>query len=61
MIEGQEDTPMALLVESMITEMPLRGILMLGDGALNREMLDALLVMINGQFFKGLLQFLRAR
>ncbi|MBC8504426.1 MAG: glycoside hydrolase family 3 C-terminal domain-containing protein [Anaerolineales bacterium] len=53
MIAGMEDTPTAMLMEVMIKELPLRGMLMMGDGPLNREMLDALLVMINGEFFKG--------
>jgi beta-glucosidase len=61
MIRGREDTPMAQLLESMIEEMPLRGMLMMGDGSLNREMLDALVMMINGKFFKGLWELLKAR
>ena len=46
MLQGQEDTPTALLTHSMVREMPLRTMLMMGDGSLNREMLEALLVMI---------------
>jgi len=53
MVEGMEDTPMGLLMEAMVQEMPLRSMLMMGEGPLNREMLDALLIMINGKFFKG--------
>jgi beta-glucosidase len=53
MIQGEEDTPTALLMESMAREMPLRGILMAGDGSITREMLDALLLLLNGNFFKG--------
>jgi beta-glucosidase len=53
MIEGQEDTPMGLLMESMMAEMPLRSMLMMGGDALNREMLEGLLKMINGKFFSG--------
>jgi beta-glucosidase len=54
MIEGQEDTPIALLMAAMAREMPLRGMLMVGDGSITREMLDALLVVINGRPLKGL-------
>jgi len=64
MIEGMEDTPVALLMEAMAKEMPLRSMLMLGGGSLTREMLDALLVMINGKFFRGagaLIKAARAR
>ncbi|MFC1878704.1 beta-glucosidase [Chloroflexota bacterium] len=53
MIEGQEGTPTALLMEAMVRELPLRGMLMNGDGRLTREMLDALVVILNGEFFKG--------
>jgi len=53
MIEGQEDTPMGLLMNAMMKEMPLRSMLMFGEGPLNREMLEGLLTMINGKFFSG--------
>ncbi len=59
MIEGKEDTPMALLMEATSREMPLRGMLM-GDTPLNREMLEALLLMMNGRFFKGLFAVVHA-
>jgi beta-glucosidase len=61
MIQGQEDTPTGLLLQTMLHEMPLRGMLMMGDGSLNRGMLEALVMMINGQFLKGLVAFLKAR
>jgi len=60
MIEGQEDTPTALLMESMAREMPLRGMLMVGDGSVTREMLDALLLLLNGDFFKGAWALIKA-
>jgi len=59
MIKGQEDSVMGLLLRSMIQEMPLRSMLMMG-GPLNRPKLEALLLMINGHYFKGLVAFLRA-
>ncbi len=59
MVAGKEDTPMALLMEAMSREMPLRSMLM-GDTPLNREMLEALLLMMNGRFFKGLFALVRA-
>ena len=59
MIQGKEDTPMAQLMIAIIREMPLRTMLMMGDGTLNREQLEALLMMINGRFFKGLGAFLK--
>lgn len=60
MIAGLEDTPTALLMHAMIKEMPLRGMLVFGGGVLNRAMLEALLVMINGKFLEGLAALLRA-
>ena len=61
MIAGDEDTPTALMMKTMIKEMPLRNLLMMGDGPLNAGMLDGLLTMMNGKFFKGLFALLAAR
>jgi beta-glucosidase len=58
MIQGQEDTPMAVLMEAMVNDLPLRGILMMG-GPLSRKKLDALLLMINGHFLKGLMAWFK--
>jgi beta-glucosidase len=58
MVVGKEDTPMALLMEAVSHEMPLRGMLM-GDSPFSREMLEALLLMMNGRFFKGLFALIR--
>jgi hypothetical protein len=60
LIAGQEDTPMGLLMEAMSREMPLRGMLMGGDSRLTREMLEALLLLINGRFFRGVGALIRA-
>ena len=59
-IEGQEDTPTALLMEAMAKEAPLRTMLMVGDGSITREMLDGLIIMINGHFFKGAAALIKA-
>jgi beta-glucosidase len=53
MIEGQENTPIALLMEAALQEMPLRGMLMSADGPFTREMLEALLDLINGKVIRG--------
>jgi beta-glucosidase len=60
MIEGQEDTPTAVLMEAMAKEAPLRTMLMVGDGSITREMLDGLIIMINGHFFKGAAALIKA-
>jgi beta-glucosidase len=54
LIQGQEGTPTALLMKAVAREMPLRGMLMSGNASITREMLEALLVMINGRALKGL-------
>ena len=57
--EVDEDSPIALLMTAMAREAPLRAMLMASDGSITREMLDALLVMINGKFFKGLVSLIK--
>jgi beta-glucosidase len=55
MIAGEDaDSPSALLLSAIVKEAPLRTMLMTPDAAISREMLEALLIMINGRFFKGL-------
>jgi len=60
MIDGQEDTPTGLLMASMAREMPMRGMLMVADGSITREILEALLLLINGSFLKGLSAMIKA-
>ncbi len=60
LIAGQEDTPSALLMASMVKEAPMRAILMAGDGSITRLMLDAMLIMINGHIFKGAAALIKA-
>ncbi len=59
MIKGQEDTIMGALMRAMVQEMPLRSMLMMG-GSLDRSRLEALLLMLNGRFFKGLFALLKS-
>lgn len=59
MIQGKEDTPMGALMDAVVRDMPLRGMLMTGGG-LNRPKFEALLLMINGHFFKGLAALLKS-
>jgi beta-glucosidase len=58
MVAGQEDTPTGALILSMAPQMSMRTMLM-GGGPLNHQKLTALLLMINGNFFKGLLAFFK--
>jgi beta-glucosidase len=59
MIRDKEDTPMGALMGTMVQEMPMRSMLMAG-GPLNRPKIEALLLMMNGHFFKGLTAFIKS-
>jgi beta-glucosidase len=60
MIAGQEGTPTALVMEAFFREMPMRSMLMSSGNPLTREMLQSLLMMINGKFFKGFVSLIKA-
>ncbi len=60
LIQGQEDTPTGLLMVAMAREGPLRLMLMSGEGVITRGLLEALLLVINGKFFKGLFAMVKA-
>ncbi|MFN2107422.1 MAG: fibronectin type III-like domain-contianing protein, partial [Candidatus Promineifilaceae bacterium] len=59
MVEGQEDTPTGVLMMAVAREMPLRGILMMGDGSISREILDGLIDLTNGKYVHGAEELLR--
>lgn len=56
----EQDTPTSKMMNAMLQEMPLRTALMMGGGV-SRGKLLALVTMMNGRFFRGLRDFLRAR
>ncbi len=60
LIQGQEDTPTALLMEAMAREAPLRAMLMTSSGSVTRETLEALLLLLNGKLFAGSRALLKA-
>jgi len=60
LVEGDPDGATALMMKSMVKGMPLRTLLMMGGDRLNRGMLEGLLQMVNGKFFKGLSALLKA-
>ena len=51
MVGGQEDSPNAIMMRKMAKEGPLRIMLMSG---VEREVVDAILLMANGNLLKGL-------
>lgn len=58
MAGGKAETPTGVMMQTIANEMPLRSLLMSG-GMFNRTKLEALLLMINGAFFKGLRAFFK--
>ncbi|OBR65514.1 glycosyl hydrolase [Paenibacillus oryzae] len=51
----------ANLITMSVYNMPFRGIARMTGGVINMPMLDGLLMIVNGQFFKGLRHFLKER
>ena len=60
LVEADPDGATALMMKSMVKGMPLRTLLMMGGDRLNRGMLEGLLQMINGKFFKGLVALIKS-
>ncbi len=55
------NSPNARMIRAMLKDAPLRTIIMFGGEAFNRQMGEGILMMINGQFFKGLSHLIRSR
>jgi hypothetical protein len=60
MVKDDPDSATALMMRSMVGSMPLRAMMMMGGDNINRSMLESLLVMLNGKFFKGLFGVIKA-
>jgi beta-glucosidase len=56
----EADETNALLLQAMAREAPLRLMLMAGDERLSRDMLEGLLLMINGRYLKGVLALVKS-
>ena len=56
---GKRDT--ANMIIMSVYHMPFRGVARMTGGIINMPMLDGILVMVNGHFFKGLRHFLREK
>ncbi len=57
MVKEDPDSPTAVLMNAMIKESPLR--IMMMFGGLTRDMLDALLLLLNGKYLRGLVGLLK--
>jgi beta-glucosidase len=60
-ITGFEGTPMALMMEKMIEEAPLRMMLMAGGEKITMPVLEAILMMANGRWIRGLAALMKQR
>lgn len=56
---GKRDTANVIIMS--VYHLPFRGISRMTGGIINMPMLDGLLMMVNGQFFKGLSHFIKER
>jgi beta-glucosidase len=60
LVETDPDSPSALMMRSMVQSMPLRSIGIMSGGAVPRAVLEGVLTMVNGSFFKGLIAAIKA-
>ncbi len=61
MISDDPESPHAKMIAAMMADAPLRTLMLLASDRLNRATAEALLLLINRRFFKGLAAILRAR
>jgi beta-glucosidase len=59
LIKDDPDSPTSQVMKAVMSEAPLRLLMMMGD-ELNRGMIDSLLLMINGKYLTGLFGLLKA-
>lgn len=59
-VQDDRHSPHALMVRSVVKEMPLRSLALMAGRSLEPELLDGILIMVNGRFLKGLVIALRA-
>ena len=60
LVKDDPDGPNALMMREVVKGLPLRALALMGGERVNRGMLDGLLDIVNGRFFKGLIKVLRA-
>lgn len=60
-IGDDPDSPNAQMVQTVLGEAPLRTLLLFGRGAINRGLVDGLLLMINRKYVKGLSLLMKSR
>lgn len=58
---GFENTPQAMMMQEMVAEGPLRLLLMSGGGSLSRPMLEALILLANGQLGAGIRALIQSK
>lgn len=58
---GDADPKQINMMKSIVNDMPVRSMVLMGGGMFNFKMADGLLMMMNGKFFKGLSQVVKHR
>lgn len=58
---GDADPKQINMMKSVVNDMPVRSMVLMGGGMFNFKMADGLLMMMNGKFFRGLSQVLKNR
>ena len=61
LVKDDPNNPNAVMMRESVRGLPLRALVMLGQGRVNRGMIEGLLLMVNGRFIRGLITILRAR
>jgi len=59
-LDAEGSPAMERMAEAMVREMPLRQLVMLSQGKLNHEAVEALVHMVNGKFLKGLARMIKS-
>jgi len=60
MMAGMEESPTTMLFTAMMRDAPLRLLLMVSQGAFSRDMLAAILLLINRKPLRGLVALIKA-
>lgn len=60
MVENDPESPNTMLMQAILREAPLRTFMMAGEG-ITYDLLEALTLMVNGKFMRGLIELRRAK
>lgn len=60
MFEKDENDPMFKMMEKMLSEMPLKNLVMFSKGKISKKSTEALLTILNGKYLKGIYAFIKS-